>query len=551
MVSHKQCYTVPRAVTGAFVTLAILVAPAFGQASGRKFYPDDPVLREPPPRPVKDLAKRDVDYLYDFLQNSLVTPHTAAKIVRRGPHAAVDVNTLGDVPESGWYTNRHYYHRMSIEELKRGPGNSTPPAKGTWRVISAKSNGIMPGFVIEDEHKNRYLIKFDPPQYPELASAADVIGSKVFYALGYNTPENYIVHFRREDLDIRGHVTFHDAAGKRRVLTARILGEILGPQPKGKDGSYRAVASRYIAGDLVGPFSYEGMRTDDPNDIVPHEGRRELRALRVFASWLNHADTKSINTLDSIVSENGVRYLQHYLIDFGSILGSAGTDAKLPWYGHEYIVDFKGSAAQMVTFGIFAPRWQRSNYPKLTGVGRLDYESFDPVSWKSDYPNPAFLLLDGEDGFWAAKQIAAFSEADIRALVGTGEYSDRRAEDWIVRCLIARRDKVVKAYLSKFLPLDRFRVNQDRLEADDLAVRYGFACARDYAVQWYAFDNSTGPMMPLKGETTLALPRQARDESRSAYFAARIHGDDSTQAVTVYVRNNSGRMEVAGVDRSS
>lgn len=437
---------------------------------------------------------------------------------------------------------------MSIEGLKRGPGNSTPPAKGTWRVISAKSNGIMPGFVIEDEHKNRYLIKFDPPQYPELASAADVIGSKAFYALGYNTPENYIVHFRREDLDMSGHVRFHDETGRHRVLTARILSEILEPQPKGPDGSYRAMASRYIAGDLVGPFSYEGMRTDDPNDIVPHEGCRELRGLRVFASWLNHTDT---NTLDSIVSENGVRYLQHYLIDFGSILGSAGTDAKLPWYGHEYIVDFKGAAAQMVTFGIFAPRWQRSDYPKLTGVGRLDSESFDPVSGRSDYPNPAFLLLDGEDGFWAAKQIAAFSEADIRALVETGEFSDPRAEDWVVSCLIARRDKIAKAYFSKFLALDRFRVNQDRLEADDLAVRYGFGCARDYTVQWYAFDNITGAMMRLKGETTLSLPRRARDESHGAYFAACIHNDDSTRAVIVYVRNNSGRMEIAGVDRSS
>ena len=59
-------------------------------------------------------------------------------------------------------------------------------------------------------------------------------------------------------------------------------------------------------------------------------------------------------------------------------------------------------------------------------------EAFDPVSWKADYPNPAFSLLDGEDAFWAAKQIAAFSEADIRALVETGEYSDRKAEDWIV-----------------------------------------------------------------------------------------------------------------------
>ena len=61
------------------------------------------------------------------------------------------------------------------------------------------------------------------------------------------------------------------------------------------------MASRYIAGDLVGPFSYEGMRSDDPNDTVPHEDRRMLRGLNVFAAWLNHHDTKAINTMDSLV----------------------------------------------------------------------------------------------------------------------------------------------------------------------------------------------------------------------------------------------------------
>ena len=291
--------------------------------------------------------------------------------------------------------------------------------------------------------------------------------------------------------------------------------------------------------------------TDDPNDIVPHQDRRELRGLAVFAAWLDHHDTRSINSVDSLVEENGAPYLKHYLLDFGSILGSNGTAPKHPWSGHEYTIHGKGSLVEMMTLGLDVPRWARAEYPNFTGVGRFDAWSFDPVTWKPNYPNPAFLLMDAEDAFWAAKQIAAFNEVDIRALVETGEYSDRRAEDWIVRCLIARRDKIMKTYFSKILPLDRFRVNRDQLEADDLAGQYGFACVRDYAVQWYTFDNSTGAMMPLEGETTLSLPRRARDESRGAYFAARIHNDDSTQAVIVYVRNNSGRMEVVGVDRSS
>ena len=120
-------------------------------------------------------------------------------------------------------------------------------------------------------------------------------------------------------------------AGRSAPSPNAILDELLQAQPKGSDGTYRGLASRFIEGKLAGPFSYEGMRTDDPNDIFPHEDRRELRGLGVFAAWLNHHDTRSINSMDTLVEENGIRYLKHYLLDFGSILGSSGFASKDPW----------------------------------------------------------------------------------------------------------------------------------------------------------------------------------------------------------------------------
>ena len=62
--------------------------------------------------------------------------------------------------------------------------------------------------------------------------------------------------------------------------------------------AYRVVASKGITGKDVGPFKYYGTRPDDPNDIHPHEHRRELRAMRVFGAWLNHDDSRAINTRD-------------------------------------------------------------------------------------------------------------------------------------------------------------------------------------------------------------------------------------------------------------
>ena len=67
------------------------------------------------------------------------------------------------------------------------------------------------------------------------------------------------------------------------------------------DGTYRVIASRALPGTPVGPFRYFGARPDDPNDIYPHEHHRELRGLRVFAAWLNHDDSRSINSLDTIL----------------------------------------------------------------------------------------------------------------------------------------------------------------------------------------------------------------------------------------------------------
>src|ERR1700755_2444055 len=125
MVSHEQLFPVPRSVIRAVFSMALLAAPAISQQNAKKFYPDDPLLKEPPPRSVNTLKNRDINQLYDFLDNSFGTPRRDGKESQWESRIALNVNTLGDVPDNLWYTNRHYVKRMSIEELKRGPGNTT------------------------------------------------------------------------------------------------------------------------------------------------------------------------------------------------------------------------------------------------------------------------------------------------------------------------------------------------------------------------------------------------------------------------------------------
>jgi hypothetical protein len=82
------------------------------------------------------------------------------------------------------------------------------------------------------------------------------------------------------------------------------------------------LASLAIPGRILGGFKYFGTRADDPNDVVPHEHRRELRALKVFGAWTNLVDMKALNTLDTVIAGNGRGAIRHYLQDVGSTFGT-------------------------------------------------------------------------------------------------------------------------------------------------------------------------------------------------------------------------------------
>ena len=86
-----------------------------------KFLPDDPLLRDPPPLNVGKAFNRRNQRLLRFLPKHLFSRRIKRKssIIRPGPSLAV--NTLDEVPDSAWFTNRVGSRPMTIEELVRGP----------------------------------------------------------------------------------------------------------------------------------------------------------------------------------------------------------------------------------------------------------------------------------------------------------------------------------------------------------------------------------------------------------------------------------------------
>ena len=65
-----------------------------------------------------------------------------------------------------------------------------------------------------------FFLKFDPPSNPEMATAADVMCAKFFYALGYNVPENYIIRIPPEKLQIKTRRRIHGSFRSLPVFAA-------------------------------------------------------------------------------------------------------------------------------------------------------------------------------------------------------------------------------------------------------------------------------------------------------------------------------------------
>ncbi|PYV44448.1 MAG: hypothetical protein DMG06_06440 [Acidobacteria bacterium] len=516
----------------------------------KKFYPDDPLTQEPAPINVDHVQSRELSRYYDLFSHTLGKPgerNTKRHVIR-----SKAIDTLGDPMDGAWYTKRHYWKPMSNEELMRGPGGTTPPSmEGPWTIVSAKTQGITPGFTMMDSKGRRYYVKFDPLNNPEMATAADMISTRFFHALGYHVWDTYLVYFDIERLVLGQDVRVTDKKGKRRKMTHRDILEILLKVPKTKDDKYRGFVSLQLPGKSLGPFRFFGVRDDDPNDIVPHEHRRDLRAYYVFCAWLDHDDSRAVNTKDMLVEENGVKYLRHNLIDFGATLGSSTSHPNSPRAGGEYLFSWGPTLKEIVTLGLWVPRWALAKYPNYPSIGKIEADVFDPERWYPEYPNPAFENRLPDDEFWAAKQVMAFTDDQIRAIVKTGQLSDPDAEQYLVDCLIRRRDKIGKTFFAKVLPLDRFSVRDGELVFEDLAKKHGMGVTAPLKVSWSRFDNETEKKTPLSDATSFAMPKEAFNSQAAAYYAADISRDgDTRRTITVYVRSHGQQQpQVVGIDR--
>ncbi len=546
-----------RLVVAALAATGLTAASAVWSAAPR-FYPDDPVWSDDDRAfdASKTVVIEDTGG-YDFVVNTFSDPGERRDV------RALNVNTVDEVPDSSWFTNRIGRRQMSAAEVVKGPDTLDTVSLDGWIVSGGKSTGLQPGFRMTDPSGQVYQIEVDPPSNPELASGAEMIGTAFYHAIGYNVVDMYLAELDRAALVLSDDATIRDPLnGRRRKMKKYDLDNVFEQAARLPNGRYRVIVSRFAPGKPLGNFRYYRTRPDDPNDIVPHEHRRELRGARVFGAWLNHDDSRGINSLDMLETANGRGYIKHYMFDFGSILGSSTVAPQRHRAGNEYIFEQRPGWLTLVTFGLYTRPWMHIRYPDVPpSVGRIESEAFDPLKWKPEYPNSAFDNMRADDAFWAARIVARFTDEMIGGIVKKAQYSDPRATEYLTKVLIARRDKALATWLNQVCP-----VVDPVLGADGaLTFKNGAVAARaatepeGYQLQWFRFDNATNTRTPA-GDPQAVSAAEARAPvgllDSGEYVGVTVTGRHTQHAgwmqpATFFFRRGGSGWTLVGVERGS
>ena len=386
------------------------------------------------------------------------------------------------------------------------------------------------------------MLKADDEGLPERASAASVIGAAIYDELGFNTSCEQIVTIKKSQLKLKPGLVVYDNEGLSHPFDDAALDKVLKSTTQLGDGLVRLQASKWLPGLTLGPFRYIGVRKDDPNDVVDHADRRELRAGQILAAWLDHWDAREQNSMDVWMASDAKNtrsspgHIVHYFLDTSDTLGGeVGIDEMSRRLGHSYNFDFVDVFRSLLTFGAEEYSWDRAR--KVEGKKQFGYFStrdFHPGRWKPLYPNPAFLRMTEHDAAWMARKIARFSRADLQRIVELGRWKDPANVTYVVNILLERQRLIFERYFSKLSPIGDVRSEGDKICATDFSRKRSVYV--DTAYHYRATQHGNG-----KATELTVIPAEEGELCVQPTSMANQDGaeDDPRRRVTIELRNGT------------
>jgi hypothetical protein len=494
--------------------------------------------------PIPEPANNESDLIKFYVRNGLVLPFADAldlpgailDLAGDGQQEAANVNQFDEAPNTSWFTNRNHFKSVPVEEIRIGPGHCKHPEL-PWTIKSIKKGGVNPGFQIKDAADERWVVKLDPPGYPQIGSCAEVIVSRLLWAAGYHVPHDAAVTFLREELKLDPEL--EQGKDGEPPFTSGALDTLLARGGTAPNGRYYALASLFLPGKPIGNTRIAKPRPDDPNDWYTHRRRLELRGLRILAAWLNHWDTKEQQTLDMFETpseDDSLGYVAHYMIDVGATLGAAAEGPKRLKTCYEFAIDPGWIGRRFITLGFITEPWRRAEQEtKMPSVGNFQADGFDPDDFRPILPHLAFQECTEREAYWGAKIVASFSDAQIVAAVEAAGYEDPRASAYVIDALQKRRDIIARTWFSRVAPLDFFEVAGGELKFHDLATDRGLSGPRRYEVR---VDPLPDPNGAVSAETDAADPFEI---DRPRIDLSRLDGGLAAARLTIGIAGEKAR----------
>lgn len=531
----------------------------------------DPMLRDPdlvpvayPCRPDRKHPGKEIctpetfeDFMYwDLADKSVFRPTAKFFAVRPGGEA-VDVNALDEVPDSSWFENRAGVRALTEDEKRGGycAGQELlpeSPEPGSWKVDQGKMDGVTPGFRVNVPGRGKFMLKADRLVTPLRASTAEAVGARLYWAAGFHAPCNFVHSLDPKVLTVEPGITATTADGVKKPFDAKALESVFAQSGRGKDGRVRMGVSQWLPGRALGPFKYDGVKQDDPHDVVPHQDRRELRGGRLMAAWIGHYDVREQNSMatwmasDTAHPDSSPGWVKHWYLDFGDSLGvQTLIDDLSRRYGRAYLFSPGEIFVDFVTFGAIQHPWEKAAWPNKL-FPYFSAGDFDPEAWVPGYPNPAFSRMTENDGAWMARIIARIDDDIVAAAV---EAADLPAPDalFLRDALIGRRSSILRRYLARVSPLGNVAVEGNALCATDLAARSGLFRGFAYDARWGANESEPGTTLPLErgpaGRVCFALPRH------DGRVRVRVRNGQAPGALDAFLLAEGGHWRLLGLRR--